>query len=126
MCDAHETDGIIMFHAHVTSRLVKMGPRQHSQRGGSPHPAPREMLAYARTTHHMPFDVHTLCTSARAPSSSRLIVGQLLYQCLLVGLHALQRLVLQVEPLELGLLLVDHRLEFQLHTRTRTHTPPRQ
>ena len=52
----------------------------------------------------------------------RLVICQLLYQRLLVGLHPLQRVVLRVEALELRLLLVDHRLQLHLHKKRQSES----
>ena len=60
--------------------------------------------------------------STRALSLLRLVICQLLYQRLLVGLHPLQRVVLRVEALELRLLLVDHRLQLHLHKKRQSES----
>ena len=49
--------------------------------------------------------------------AAHVVVRQVLYQRLLVHLHALQRLVLRMQALKLCFFLVDHGLQFQLeHT----------
>eukprot|EP00964_Phaeocystis_antarctica_P038292 scaffold21907_cov57-Phaeocystis_antarctica.AAC.11 len=88
--------------------------------GATPNARARSMQ---RSTHRR--RPPTRPTSASGPQASRLVVGELLDERLLLQLHARQRVVLCAQSLELRLLLVDHGLQLQLlplaHLALRIH-----